>query len=125
MTKTINASAVLAVCITGFLVWRALIITPAPAKQQIVTEYRRRPLTFEANQRRSDPQVRFISRAQGYTAFFTATETVFVAESRHFTVRLKLLGDNSAPHMDGLAQILAEGNYLLGNEPSKWRTHLP
>ena len=124
MTKTTKACAVLAVCIAGFLVLRALVITPARAKQPIVAEYRRRPLTFEANQGQSDPQVRFISRAQGYTAFFTATETVFVAESSRFNVHIKLLGD-SAPQVEGLGRMPAESNYLMGNDPSKWRTHIP
>src|SRR5580658_4197227 len=35
------------------------------------------PLSFEPNQGQTDPQVRFLARAPGYTLFVTSDEAVF------------------------------------------------
>lgn len=49
---------------------------PAASKQQIQAACARLPLRFEANQGQTDDQVRFLSRAGGYTLFLTSTEAV-------------------------------------------------
>jgi len=49
---------------------------PEQAEPQIVANYGRLPLSFEANQGQADPQVKFLSRGQGYSLFLTATEAV-------------------------------------------------
>jgi hypothetical protein len=38
--------------------------------------FARSPLSFEANQSQTDPQVQYLSRGPGYTRFLTATVTV-------------------------------------------------
>jgi hypothetical protein len=38
--------------------------------------YGRLPLSFEANQGQTDPQVKFLARGSGYTVFLTPTEAV-------------------------------------------------
>lgn len=50
--------------------------TPAQ-RATIVEGYGRLPLTFEANQGQTDPQVKFVSRGAGYNLFLT-TSTVTV-----------------------------------------------
>jgi hypothetical protein len=44
---------------------------PAPPKAQIAQNYGKLPLSFEANQGQSDPQVKFLSRGNGYSLFLT------------------------------------------------------
>ena len=39
------------------------------------------PLAFEANQGQTDPQVKYMARGKGYTAFLTADETVFAMQA--------------------------------------------
>ena len=46
------------------------------SKQQNLTAYGNLPLSFEANQGQTDPQVKFLSRGSGYTLFLTPTEAV-------------------------------------------------
>src|SRR5689334_19209169 len=46
-------------------------------KQQVMDNYGKIPLAFEANQGQTDSQVKFISRGKGYSLFLTAEEAVF------------------------------------------------
>ena len=44
---------------------------PANSKSQVAQNYGKLPLSFEANQGQSDPQVKFLSRGNGYSLFLT------------------------------------------------------
>ena len=46
------------------------------AQSKVVESYGRLPLSFEANQGQTDAQVKFLSRASGYTLFLTGDEAV-------------------------------------------------
>ena len=46
------------------------------AQARILDGYGKLPLSFEANQGQTDPQVRFLSRGAGYSLFLTSTEAV-------------------------------------------------
>src|SRR5438128_1500239 len=47
----------------------------APSSPRLA-HFGRIPLSFEANQGQTDPQVQFLARGPGYTVFLTATEAV-------------------------------------------------
>ena len=49
---------------------------PAAAKRRLVDEYANLPLSFEANQGQTDPQVKFHSRGRGYSLFLTSNEVI-------------------------------------------------
>jgi hypothetical protein len=121
----------------------------AASKQQIVTSYGKLPLSFEANRGQTDSRVKFISRSQGNSLFLTDTEMV-LALSRHFSplarraewasglkrsetteersatdpvvLRMKPLGANQEPRVEGLEELPGKSNYFIGNDPAKWRT---
>ena len=57
------------------------------AKPQIVTNYGKLPLSFEANQGQTDEQVKFVSRGPGYTLFLTGTEAVLQLRNADFGLR--------------------------------------
>ena len=40
-------------------------------------------------------------------------------------VRLRLLGANPDPQVTGLDEQLGRSNYLIGNDPARWRTNVP
>src|SRR2546421_12884985 len=46
------------------------------ARAQLIKNYARQPLSFEANQGQTDSQVQFISRGPGYALFLTPSEAV-------------------------------------------------
>jgi len=50
--------------------------SPAASKMGVVENYGRLPLSFEANQGQTDPQVKFLSRGRGYALFLTGDEAV-------------------------------------------------
>src|SRR3954471_4190456 len=71
------------------------------------------PLTFEANSGQTDPRVKFVSRAPGYTAFLTSDGLVLSLRAKcaatgnatdrqsKATVEFRLLGASSHPSIRG------------------------
>src|SRR5262245_13295094 len=105
----------------------------------------RLPLSFEPNRGQTDPNVVFIARGDGYTAFLTpdsctltlgkrcstgfdedASERSSPAshDSRRAAVRIKLESANLHPEIFGEEPLSARSNYFIGNDRSKWITNL-
>lgn len=104
----------------------------AVAKQAALRAYGRQPLRFEQNRGQSDARVRFLARGAGYTMFLTPSEAVLSlvrparhgAQSAHAAVRIRLLGSNPHPRVEGLGRLGGETNYLKGSDRSSWRTNV-
>jgi beta-propeller repeat-containing protein len=82
------------------------------------------PLSFEPNQGQTDARVRFLARASGCTLFLTSDQAVFAGRDGSVE-RMKLLGANPKPRFEPLVPQPGISNYFIGNDPSKWRTHVP
>ncbi len=103
------------------------------------------PLTFEANQGQADPQVEFLSRGKGYTAFLTAGELILsvrptdsatppgmadapIANSpkqvQNTTLQFRLVGAAQTPLAAGEDLQPGKVNYFMGNDPTKWHTNV-
>jgi hypothetical protein len=88
-----------------------------------------------------------MARGKGYTLLLTPTETILTesqtqvsARSGAFgpfqsplgttkasggsVIRMQLVGANAAPAMAGVEELPGKVNYLIGNDPSKWQTHV-
>src|SRR2546430_6844147 len=103
------------------------------------------PLAFEANQGQTDPQVKYMARGKGYTAFLTADETVFAMQSPRATagitgkggllsahktdkatkdetaaIRMKLVGANENAPIATENELPGHSNYFIGNDRTKW-----
>jgi hypothetical protein len=123
---------------------------PKPAQAAISANYGKLPLSFEANQGQSDPQVKFLARGQGYSLFLTDSAAVLtltkgtpanakanpaLATGKKSkseapaaitdVVRMELSGANPGPHVFGADQLEGKANYFIGNDPSKWRSNVP
>ena len=109
---------------------------PAPAgaatRARIQASYAALPLAFEPNQGQTDAQVKYVSRASGYTLFLTANEAVFSLRSRSqagedaaAAVRMHLVGGNSMAQVSASDQLPGYSNYFIGNDPSKWQSGVP
>ena len=106
----------------------------------LIAGYGKLPLSFEANQGQADPQVKFLSRGQGYTLFLAATEAILslnqpqrsqrtqretmrsasaVSAGSAVNLRLKLVGGNPQAEVAGLEELPGKSNYFIGNDPSK------
>jgi hypothetical protein len=119
---------------------------PGEAKQRVVASYGKLPLHFEANQGQTDAEVKFLARGSGYGLFLTASESVLVlgkseaARTGHAALgqagttkrsrpsavlRLRLLGANPRPSVEGREELAGKSCYFIGSDPKKWRTNVP
>ncbi len=118
-----------------------------PSAPTLASSSSKLPLSFEANQGQTDPQVRFLSRGQGYSLFLTNSAAVLalsrpnpspnnsanaLAEKSHASkpfqsdvVRMELSGSNPTAHVAGADQLPGIANYFLGKDPSSWHTNVP
>jgi hypothetical protein len=104
------------------------------------------PLTFEANHGQTDPQVKFLSRGKGYTAFLTVGAIVLslrptgvgTAPNAHTvgatknalpipntTLQFRLVGAAQNPAVIGEDPQPGRVNYFIGNDPTKWQRSVP
>jgi hypothetical protein len=93
---------------------------PAITKTQIQENVGRLPLAFEINKGQTDARVKYLAKANGYTAFFTSDEAVLrMKGASNSVLRMKLLGANTTtPRAEGLQS--GKSNYLIGKDRSKW-----
>ena len=88
-------------------------------------------MSFEANYGQADKEVKFTSRGSGYSlALAPTTFTLAVAdktqkEPRASVIQATLLGSNAAANLTGLEQLQNKSNYIIGNDPQKWKTNVP
>jgi hypothetical protein len=119
----------------------------AVAGNPVAQNYGNLPLSFELNQGQTDARVKFVSRGSGYSLLLTSTEAALVlrkhsleerrrsgvraqgsgneSSARSDVVRMKFLGSNAAPQVQGLNELPGKSNYFIGNDPQKWRTNVP
>jgi hypothetical protein len=121
---------------------RAVRSAPASARVAALG----RPLSFEENRGQAAARTRFLSRGPGYTLALSPTEAVVslagrqaVERSRsaaagspqHSTLntqhslRLRLVGGSTRAKVTGIEKQRGIVNYLIGNDPKQWRTHIP
>jgi hypothetical protein len=90
------------------------------------------PIRFEANDGQTDANVKFLSRGAGYGLFLTQSEAVLTLRRERdrdgagaqSTVRMKLIGADPAPQMEGLDMLPGRSNYIIGRDASRWRRNV-
>ena len=94
----------------------------------VAADGRRLPAAFEPNAGQTDPSVHYSLRTQLGTFFFTGSGMVLApspqAAPDSAPLRMRFLGATPAP-VQGSAPLPGKVNYLVGNDPAKWRTGLP
>jgi hypothetical protein len=94
------------------------------------------PLSFEANRGQSDPRVKYLVRGAGYAIFLTgdgavlalratAGNTVEGAGYPPATLEMKFAGTSGKAIVVAADELPGHVNYLIGNDPSGWRTNVP
>lgn len=91
------------------------------------------PLSFEANRGQIEQPVKFLSNGPGYHLFLTANEAVLslrapLADKKvreGSVLRLKMIGANAAPQVEGQDELPGKVNYFKGNDPEKWQRNIP
>ena len=119
------------------------VIAPAveaATASDLQSQYGQLPLNFEVNQGQTDGKVDFLARGAGYSLFLTDAGAVFnlqqasapaassaeaapVASGASGTViSMQFVGANAHPSVTGLDKRETVSNYLLGSDPSQWRS---
>jgi hypothetical protein len=94
------------------------------------------PLRFERNDGQTDARVKYVSRGRGYTLFLTPAEAVLALRKPTGrrgtkgdvgveTLHVSLLGANPDPRIVAEGELAARAHYLIGNDPTRWRTNVP
>jgi Beta-propeller repeat/Abnormal spindle-like microcephaly-assoc'd, ASPM-SPD-2-Hydin len=110
------------------------------------TNYGKLAAVFEANQGQTDPQVKFLFRGRGYSAFLTSgsmvlslrptsivpippTGKVHITENAvpasTPTMQFRLSGASESPEVLGEDRKPGKVNYFIGRDPKKWHTNVP
>jgi hypothetical protein len=99
----------------------------AGAKRQALSDYGKLPLSFVRNAGGTDSPDRYHAQGPGYRFSFAPGEALlsFVKGERGATLALRFVGANATARPEGVRRLPGTVNYLLGNDPSRWRTSLP
>ena len=109
-------------------------LTLPNANPRLLAAYHNLPLGFEANQGQADPQVKFLTRGDGYQLFLTSTEAVLVLRNNSpersmapqaSVVRMRFIEANPNPSVTGLEPLAGQSHYFTGSDPQRWHTHIP
>jgi beta-propeller repeat-containing protein len=116
---------------------RSVSHTPRPGadqktKSRVSEAYGRLPIRFEANVGQTDAEVKFLSRGGGHSLFLTQSEAVLTlrrVRSRNdadaqSTVRMKLIGADPAPQIEGLDRLPGRSNYIIGKDSNRWNSNV-
>jgi hypothetical protein len=117
--------------------------------------YGRIPLSFEANKGQADGPVDFLARGAGYALFLKPSEATLVLSRRRAAappqlsgedapvasndaealsanareeskvLRMTLVGADADAAAEGADELAGKVNYLVGDDPAKWRTGVP
>jgi len=93
-------------------------VMSAATGDAVLSDYGRLPLVFEPNEGQADPEIKFLARGRGSTLFLTKREAVLGQ------VRMRLVGA-SKQAIQALDPTGGISNYFIGNDRTKWRTHIP
>jgi hypothetical protein len=116
------------------------------AAPRVALQYGKLPLSFEPNRGQAHNDAAFLARGDGYSLFLTPAETAVVlrqnsahaifpatetkvnkfdAAKAPVVLRMQLAGASKAAHLAALDRLPGKSNYLIGNDPSKWRVNIP
>jgi len=103
----------------------------AASQPQVMAEYGRLPLRFEANEGQTDGRVKFLSRGSGFSLFLTERDAVLSLtrpgkdSAATDVVRMGLVAASAAMEPEGLERLPGIVNYMVGNDPTQWHTNVP
>ncbi len=135
-TVLLLLSVVAAVMVGGRL-WNSAqkaVLPTASAHERWQTNYGKLPLSFEPNRGQTAKPVEFLARGDGYHLSLLANEAVLSlskpaadekTKPETATVRIKLVGANQTPQMNGQESLQGKSNYLIGPDPKQWQTDVP
>jgi hypothetical protein len=109
-----------------------LSVSPSPSKfaardrRTVRTLIDNIPRVFEENVGQvSDRSVRFVARGVRADLWLTSDNETLRLVSSTASVGFRFIGAKMNVEAEGIDQIAGRRNYILGNDPAKWRTDVP
>ncbi len=127
--------------------------TPTKTQRELVANYGKLPLSFEANQGQVSGPAKFLSRGRGYTLLLTGDEAILSlakaaggadaggkpgvttsvgkpttdneSKDTESVLRMKLMGASANAAVTGAEELPGKSNYFIGNDPAQWRANVP
>lgn len=104
-------------------------LAPEARSVDLLTRF---PVEFEVNQGQHDPEVRFLARARGYEFYLTEAGAIFMLPRigvghdarKPEMVYLKFVNGRSSPVIQSLGEAAHRTHYLIGDDPSQFRTDI-
>src|SRR5919201_3685465 len=102
---------------------------PVPTKAAVRRArgaYAKRSVSFVPNAGQVDRRVRYYAEGPSYSVYLTRSEAMLslVKGRRGFALGLRFLGSNRLPQIAAEQRRRGRVNYLVGDDPSRWRTNL-
>jgi hypothetical protein len=98
------------------------------SEKEALDAYGKLPLSFVPNEGQTDKAVRYYAQGAGYGFFFTkegARLSFADGEGGGHALGLDFLGADPHPTLEAQQRLSGEVNYLVGDDPAKWRQELP
>ncbi len=85
------------------------------------------PISFEKNSGQTSSEVRYLGRAPGAKIWLLDSGAVLGLnlKGRQAVLRMTVEGAKRHARIDATEPLGARANYFIGNDPAKWRTHVP
>jgi hypothetical protein len=113
----------------SFFALSRLFGADAASEPRIADNFQKLPLAFEKNQGQTAPAAEFVARGGRYTVALSQGDAHVTLrrgkDSAPATVDLRLVGGRRSPKGAGRQALPGKVNYLIGNDPSRWRTDVP
>ena len=114
----------------------------AMSKKRLLKSYGALPMSFEVNQGQADRSVRFLARGQGYAVLLQPGVALLalrppgqdaraprradqLPRPSSRLLKMKIERANLSARVTGLNRLPGISNYFIGNDPSRWHTHIP
>ena len=101
---------------------------PQMSEKEAIDAYGKLPLSFVPNEGQTDEAVRYYAQGAGYGFFFTKEGAMLSfadGEGGGHALALDFLGANPDATLEAQKRLSGEVNYLVGDDPAKWRQELP
>ena len=97
-------------------------------RERALAAYAGLPLTFVENRGQADKRVRFHAQSAGHAVYLTRDEIALTLQKdsgKGVALALRFLGADPGARPSGDKRAPGTANYLLGDDPSQWRTQVP
>lgn len=86
---------------------------------QAILQWHKQPLLFEINEGQVDADIQFLSRGNGYVLYLAENEIILNIH-RQGSIKIRFLGTNSKPFLEGIEKLQSKSHYFIGRDPQKW-----